>query len=468
MDIQILIAFIIYFCTLTGIGLLFYKRNKNLNDFILGNRSVNYWVTAIATQASDMGSWLFLAFPAAIYTRGLIECWTAIGLVVFMLLNWHFIAPKLRTATEQYRSLTLSSYFESRFSDTTGTIRIISAFLSVLFFTFYISSGLVGLGRLFESAFGIDYYMGIGIGVVTATLYTLIGGFMAVAWCDFFQGIFLLFMIILVPLYAFFITGGWSSISTAAQTNAIPLTIFPSDMSTLFNIIILVGGWGLGYFGQPHVLVNFMGIDDVRKIRYAKYIGITWQIIALTAATFIGLTGIAYFGQGIENSELLFIVMTKDFFPSLVAGFVLCGILAAILSTMDSHILLSGSVLAEDVYKKMINKHATSRQLLWISRAGASFVALLALMIALDNSHTIYGLVNYAWSGLGSSFGPLLITSLYSQRINRHGAIAGIITGGIVSGIWPYLNATILPLIPGFSLSLVALYLVSLLTRKQS
>lgn len=467
MELLILTAFIIYFCVLTGIGIFFYTKSKNESEFLLGGRSVNYWVTAIATQASDMGSWLFLAFPAAVYSRGLPEFWTAIGLIVFMFLNWHFIAPKLRVATEKYNSLTLTSYLNSRFQDTSGTIGVLCAMLSTLFFTFYIASGLVGLGRLFESAFGMEYHAGVIVGLASALGFTLIGGFLAVAWCNLFQGIFLLIMILLVPIYALYAIGGWHVVTAAAHVQNIPLTLIPPS-GNLLHILFLACGWGLGYFGQPHILVNFMGINDVKKIKFAKYVGISWQIIVLTSAACIGLVGIPYFMNApLANPELLFVVITKQLFFPLLAGFILCAILAATLSTMDTQILISGTVLAEDIYKKVLHPQASSSYIVWISRLCVIAVSAIALIIAWNNSNSVYDLVNYAWSGLGSSFGPLILTSLYSNYITRNGALAGIIVGGIVSGIWPYLNSSILPMIPGFSCSLLALFVVSMLEHTQ-
>lgn len=465
MEFLILTAFIIYFCILTGIGIFFYTRTKTEADFMVGGRSVNYWVTAIATQASDMSSWLFLAFPAALYAHGLPEAWTAIGLVIGMWCNWHFIAPKLRAVTEQYGSLTLSSFFEKRFNDTTGTLRLLSACMALVFFTFYIASSLVGLGRLFESAFGLSYQTGIIIGLLSAIIYTLVGGFIAVAWCDLFQGLFLLTMIVIVPIYTLYILGGIGPVLAAAHAHHLPLTLFPSLSGTLGSIL-LAFSWGLGYFGQPHILTNFMGIDDVRNVRYAKYVGISWQIIVLTAAACIGLIGIAYFNNSLTHHEMLFVIMTKQLFHPLLAGFILCGILAATLSTLDSHILISGSVVAEDLYKKFWHQQASPTTVMWASRIGSIAISSLGLFIARNNSASIYDLVNYSWSGLGSSFGPLVIMSLYSKHVTRQGAIAGLLVGGATSAFWPYLNSGILPLVPGFLAGLVTIWLVSRLQGK--
>ncbi len=460
---MILSAFVVYFCILASIGLLFYLKKENESEFVIGGRSINYFVTAIATQASDMSSWLFLGVPAMVYLHGLPEAWLGIGLVTGMFLNWHYIAPRLRTATANYHNMTISGYFESRLGDTSGVIRMISALFALYFFTCYIASSIVGLGRLFEAAFGIDYSLGIVAGLVCAMTYTLLGGFIAVAWCDLFQGLFLLAAIVIVPLYTIYTLGGWGTVASALVAHNIPLTLFPSVSGTLSSIM-LAASWGLGYFGQPHILTNFMAIDDVRNIRYAKYVGITWQIIVLTAAIGSGLVGIAYFNQSLiqaSSTELLFILLTKQLFFPLLAGFILCGILAATLSTMDRHILISGSVLAEDVYKRFFNKQADSRLIMNISRLGSLVISAIALFIARNNSASIYELVNYAWSGLGSSFGPLVIMCLYSTTVTRNGAVAGLLAGGITAGIWPSLQTPLLPLVPGFLVGLVTIYAVS-------
>ena len=465
MNIEFLIAFAIYFCILVAIGLIFYVKNKSAQDFMLGNRSLNYFVTAIAAQASDMSSWLFLAFPAAVYYNGFFELWTAIGLTIFMYLNWQFVAPKIRAATEKYQSLTLSSYFNSRFKDSTGSLRLVSALFCLLFFTFYISSGLVGMGRLFEGIFGISYHTGIFIGLLSALVYTLVGGFFAVAWCNLFQGIFMLAMLVLVASYSLFFYGGWDTISAVAQANHISLSLFPEHKSILHSLL-LVASWGLGYFGQPHILVYFMSIDDVRTIKYAKYVGITWMILALGAASLVGISGLAIGTYPIANPEMLFIIITKQLFIPIIAGFVLCGIFAATLSTMNSHILIAGSVLAEDIYKKYISPQASSMLQVWANRFGSLAISLVALTIAFNNSSTIYDLVNYAWSGLGSAFGPLLLLSLYSRSVSYAGAMSGIIVGGTVAAIWPFLNSTLMPMVPGFGLSLLAILAVSALAKR--
>jgi len=463
MSVQMIIAFAIYACALLGVGYYFSRKNESATDFIIGERSTNYFVTAVALQASDMSHWLFLGLPAVIYSFGLIRIWEAVGLVFFMFLSWHFIAPKIRVVTEKYQALTLFSYFEKRFFDQSGVIRLLSAIISVIFLTFYISSGLVALGRLFENAFGMSYQLGIFLGLAVTIIYTLIGGFVAVAWCDFFQGLFAASMIVLVPTLAYYTIGGWPVIAQVAAEKNISLSIIPAGTS-IWTILTLVFGWGPGYFGQAHLLTFFMGIDDPKKIKYAKYVGLTWQITVLLFAIFTGIVGIAYFNNG---GELIYVHLTKLLFTPLIAGFVLCAILAVTLSTLDTQILNVGAVLAEDVYAaRIFRKKTSSRAILFISRLCSIIVSIIAIFIAIDGSKTIYNLVNYAWSGMGSAFGPLVIASLYSKKVTRQGAIAGIITGALVSAVWPYFNTGILPLIPGFIASSLAIYIVSWVTRK--
>lgn len=460
-----LISFVIYFCVLSAIGLYFYHRNKNVADYSTGDRSLNYWVTAIATQASDMGSWLFLAFPAAIYTKGLFEFWTVIGLIFFTFLNWHFIAPKLRYATEKYNALTMSSFFCKRYNDHQGLLRIAGAVITIFFFTFYIAAGISAIGRLFELAFSISFGWGTLIGLACGLSYTLLGGFLAVAWCDLFQGLFLLAVIVFVPIYAFFFIDGFNAIQLAATAKQVSLSLISSEKS-LLTAIALAAGWGLGYFGQPHILINFMGIDDPKKMNRAKWVGLTWQVLVLSSSAFIGLVGMAFFENGLNNPELLFVIMTKQLFLPLIAGFVLCAILAATLSTLDSHILVSGSTLAEDLYLQLGNRKATPAESIRAARISSFLISIVALYIANNTSSSMYNLINYAWSGAGSAFGPLLIASLYSNYITHAGALSGMLTGALVAGLWHYSGYNLLPLIPGFFTSLCVLYGVSFFTKK--
>ncbi len=463
---MLLLAFITYFAALLCIGFYFYKKNQTAEHFMLGDRSVNYWVTAIATQASDMGSWLFLGFPAVVFTGGMFQCWTAIGLVVGMYATWVIVAPRLRSKTAELDSLTLSSYFAHVYGDTSGTLQLVSSACALIFFLFYIASGLVGLSLVFSSAFGLSYHVGILISVITTAAYTLIGGFVAVAWCNFFQGVFLLIMILLVPCMGYMHVGGWQSIVAAAQMKSVSLSLLASP-SEMLSALFLAASWGLGYFGQPHILVNFMGIDDVNNLKYARRIGILWQILVLLAAVAVGIIGIAFFAQGLPDSQAVFIDMTMILFHPFLAGLILCAIFAATLSTMDSLILVAGASIAEDIYKPFIAPKASQERLLFVSRVASIVISTIALMLAWQENMTVYGLVNYAWSGLGSTFGPLVVASLYINNIPHRVALIGLIAGAATSALWPLMFDS-LPLVPAFAVGFGILWIGSKFTCESS
>jgi len=475
MDFYALAAFLAYFAILLIIGLLAHKKLKSSADFILGNRSLNFWLTALSAHASDMSAWLFMAMPAAILVGGLSQSWIAFGLLIGMFLNWQFVAKKLRQETEKYNSYTLSSYFESRFHDRSGLIRLLTATMALIFLTCYLSAGMIAMGRLFESVFGIDYYIGLTIAMLVVVFYTSFGGFTTIAWVDLFQALFLLVIIILVPILAYLqLPDGLNTVYQAAAVQEIPLGFFQREsiysyMTTLFLIL----GWGLGYFGMPHILTKFMGIKNPEEINKSKYLGMSWQIIALIGSVAIGLMGIGFFGDPLENSELVFIDMVKALFHPFSAAFIVCAILAANMSTMDSQILVCGSVLSEDIYKHMFRSYASQKELLLVSRIGVVVISCISLGIAFSNNSSILDAVLYAWSGLGCSFGPLVLVSLYSKHANRSGAIAGIIFGGVTAGIWPLINRHFIempipPMVPGFAASLLSIALFSYLTRKPS
>jgi SSS family solute:Na+ symporter len=461
-----------YFVVLLLIASLSYRKQRSDKDFLLGNRSLNFWLTALSAHASDMSSWLFLGYPALIFTTGLFSAWAAIGLTFFMFLNWHFIAPKIRTVSEQMESLTLSSYFESRFSDTSGSIRLVSAVMSLLFFTFYITSGLQGLGTLVESLFNLNYFLGISIGLFIVMIYVFMGGYRTVAWIDLFQGFFLLGVIVFIPLYLLIQFGGFTPVMHAVEVKKLSTSLFPDfSIKTLWSILMTAAGWGLGYFGQPHIITKFMGIRKVEEMSKAKYLGISWQAIALGAATAVGLLGIFIFPQGLQDPEQVILNIVKTTLTPFFAGLVLCAILAATTNVMAAQILVVASNLSEDFYKRLFRRHASSFELLWVSRFSVVFISLVGFCIAFFRVSTIYELVQYSWSGLGASFGPLLLMSLYLKNINKYGAFAGILVGGLTAAIWPYFDHRyelgIPSLVSGFIFGSLAIQGISYLMRKR-
>lgn len=469
---NIAIAFFVYFCVLLCIGLASYRKQKSSADFIVGGRSLNFWVIALSAHASDMSSWLFMAFPAAIYIKGFSQIWMAVGLLLGMFLAWQFIAKKLRTSTEQLDSYTLPSFFEKRFKDSSGVIRVVTALISVVFLTCYLAAGLLSMGLLLESIFGIDYYIGLTLATLVVVIYTFAGGFITVVWTDLFQALFLLLVIVVVPVIAFStLPNGLETIRESAANQNIDLTFFGLPSADSFiSILFLVFGWGIGYFGQPHIVTKFMGIRDANELKKSKYVGMAWMVASLSAAVAVGVVSIAYFQSPLDKPELIFIEMIKTLFHPFVGGIFLCGIIAATMSTMDSQILVCASVLSEDFYKHIVKRKAGETELLLVAKSAVILVSLISLLIAFNKSASILDSIQYAWAGLGSAFGPLLLMSLYSKKTNREGAIAGIVVGGFVAAVWDSINPYIIDypvpsMIPAFSLSLLAIYAVSLAYR---
>ncbi len=467
------ISFVVYFSLLFIVAFSVRKKHASSKDMLLGNRKLNFWVTALSAQASDMSSWLFMAFPMSIFIGGMPLAWTALSLIVGMYCTWTFVAPKLRVVTEEYNCYTLSSYFAKRYGDPKNYLRTISSLLLLVFMTYYLAAGLIGIGFLFGSLFGMDYYLGILIALVVMVAYTFVGGFVSVAWADLFQGIFLLITIMIVPALALPYVGGFESIQQAAAQARISLDLFSlNGESSIQDILIPLLGWGLGYFGMPHILIKFMGIKHASELKKARNLGISWQILALGAAIAVGLVAIPFFKDGIQNPELIFVEMVKVLFHPLGAGLVMCGVLAATISTMDSQLLVGASSITEDLYKNILQPKLGSKKEVVVFRISVLALSLIAFWIALGKNMTIMDTVYFAWAGLGSCFGPLLLASLYSEKPNYYGAIAGILTGGFATIFWPACNAwlgcvPILSMIIAFPLSLAMIFVVSYLTKTQ-
>lgn len=475
MTTQYILSFITYFSILLGIGYISHRKQTSNSEFIVGNRSLNFWVTALSAHASDMSAWLFMGLPMAVYLQGLSGSWIGIGLMVGMFLTWQLIAEKLRTSTEKYDSYTLSTFFEKRFNDTSGTLRILTAIVLLFFLTFYLGAGLTAMGLLIESLFNINYWWGLSFALCVVVIYTFGGGFVTIAWTDLFQGIFLLFMISLVPILMIFrYPDVWTTISNlnVLKPHYLSLTGDMSFGSVLSSAFVALS-WGLGYFGMPHVITKFLGIKDAKEMKKSRNVGMTWQLLALTASIAVGVVGFAYYQGTLENPELVYVEMVKLLFHPFIAGFVLCGVLAANLSTMDSQLLVCASVIGEDLYKRFTKQEPSQKSLVRASRCGVIIIAILALIIAFDHEETIIEAVFYAWAGLGSAFGPLVLMSLYDSKANKYGAVCGIVIGALIGSIWPLINPYLfeynLPAtIPGFTLSLLAIYGVSRLTNNQA
>ncbi|MBP6892056.1 sodium/proline symporter [Candidatus Babeliales bacterium] len=457
-------SFSLYFAILLSIGVYFYRKTTNQSEFSLGNRSLNYWLTAIAAQASDMSDWLFMGFPGAIYLLGISGIWFAFGLALFMFLTWQYIAPQLRKQTESYQALTLASFFETKFQDQSGLIKIISGFFCLYFFTFYIAAGIVGLGKAFELIFKLPYHYGIIIGLTISLFYTLLGGLLAVAWSNLLQGTFLLVCIMLVPIFAINTKlGGFAQFHQSLQLlGSDYFSLWPQGGILVTCMAILK--WGPGYFGQPHILINFMSINNPENLSKAKWIGCSWQILALSAAVLVGVVGKVMLFPELGDAELVFIVMVKQMFTPFFAGLILCSILAATISTINIQSLISASLIAQDLYFPLFNSQRSARLQLLFTRLAIFIIPMLSLFIAWNRTG-VWNLVLYAWSGLGVTFGPIVILSLYSKQLNRYGVIAGLIAGGLTAILWP-LDGIIPVMVAGYIFNTTIALIVSKITNK--
>lgn len=468
-----LVAVALYFTVLIFVAARSYKRSMTDTDFIIGNRSMNFWLTAMSAHASDMSSWLFMGYPAMIYLLGVHQSWAGIGLLLFFFLNWQLIAPKVRAATEEYNSLTFSSFFENRLADTSGWIRVFTAIMLFVFYTIYISAALVGMGLVLNTLFGLNYHIGVIIGILIVVPYVFIGGYLTLATIDLFQGIFLLGVIVFVPLYLLPQVGGFAGIQRALEMKSLSTSLFQGFTPTsLANTFFLTVGWGLGYFGQPHIITKFMGIKKISDIWKSQTFGMSWMTLALGSATLIGLVGIPFFRQTLLTPSEVFILMVRESFAPFFVGVILCAVFAATINAMSSMVLVLASSMTEDLYKKLINPEASSKKLLKVSRICVVIVSLVAFLIAINKIDTIYGLVLYAWSGLGAAFGPLLLLCLYMRHINKYGAWTGILLGGTFAAFWPLMSKNlpleIPPLPPAFALSFLSIWLISKWTKKKS
>jgi sodium/proline symporter len=462
-------AFLVYLVGMLAIGFICYRLTKNLSDYILGGRGLGPGVAALSAGASDMSGWLLLGLPGALYAAGMNQIWIAVGLTIGAYLNWQFVAKRLRVYTEVAQdAITIPDYLDNRFRDTSKALRVLSAVVILVFFTFYVSSGLVGGAVLFEQTFGLNYNVALWVGALVIISYTFLGGFLAVSWTDFVQGILMFLALVIVPIVAISEMGGWEA--TVARVGGLEPT-YNSALTdvTLLGIVSLMG-WGLGYFGQPHILARFMAIRSAADVPTARLIGMGWMVLSLYGAIFTGYAGIAYFADApLDNPETVFMAFTQILFNPWVSGFLLAAILAAIMSTIDSQLLVSSSAVTEDFYKAFLRKTAGDRELVWVGRISVVAVALIALLLAQDPESRILDLVAYAWAGFGAAFGPVLILSLFWRRTTRNGALAGLLVGAVTVIVWAQIEGGVFDMyeiVPGFILCTLAVVLVSLADRE--
>lgn len=510
-DWYVFCSFVGYLALMLVIGFIFSKRQESLGDYYLGGRKMNKWVVALSAQASDMSGWLLMGLPGAIYVGGFSEAWIGVGLLIGTYLNWKIVAHRLRRYSQVCAdAITIPDFICNRFRDKTGISRIVAAVIILVFFTFYTASGFVSAAKLFTSTFGIPetlsvcgfsmsgYQLCLWVAALVVVSYTLLGGYMAVCWTDFIQGSLMFFAIVLVPAIVVCNAGGFAS--TVDQINAINpylqslFTNASTGKAAGFLGLVSCMAWGLGYFGMPHILVRFMSINNPAEVKGSRRIAMTWVVISLMAATVIGLVFHLYLKQkGLDiaqvgnDPEKMFMVMingifSTGFFARVFAGILLSAIMAAIMSTADSQLLVSASSFSNDLYKVILRKKATNRELIVVSRLAVGAVALSALVMAMDTSSDFFKvvmkMVSFAWAGFGAAFGPLILLALFWRRTTLAGAISGMVVGALTCFVWKFVLSAdaalvssypilgVYELAPGFLFALVSTVVVSLVTKK--
>ena len=512
-DWIVLATFIGYLAFMLGIGFYFTNRQESLGDYYLGGRKMNKWVVALSAQASDMSGWLLMGLPGAVYLGGFSEAWIGIGLLIGTYLNWKIVAHRLRVYSHVCRdSITIPDFVANRFRDPTGISRIIAAIIILVFFTFYTASGFVSCAKLFTSTFGIPetihlggltlsgYQMCLWVGALVVVGYTFLGGYMAVCWTDFVQGTLMFVAIVLIPAVVVCQAGGFAAtVNQLNEINPYLQSLFTS--ATTMKATGFIGlasclAWGLGYFGMPHILVRFMSIDNPAEVKGSRRIAMTWVTISLGAAIVIGLVFHLYLkmrGLTLQDvggdPERMFMIMingifSTGFFARVLAGLLLSAIMAAIMSTADSQLLVSASSFSNDLYKVVLRKKASNRELIFVSRLAVAAVAIAAIALAMNTNSAFFKvvmkMVSFAWAGFGAAFGPLILLALFWKRTNLAGAISGMVVGAVTCFVWKfgvsadYLAAhpdsilNLYELVPGFIFAFAAIVVVSLVTGKPS
>ena len=462
-----LVVFIIYLVFMIGIGVFFFLRSKGANekDYFLGGRQMGAWVSALSAGASDMSAWVLMGLPASVYLAGMGQTWIAIGLAIGYALSWIFEAPRLRRfSIVANDSITIPQYLTNRFLSKSKALQIICAVIFVFAYTIYAASSILACGTLFNTVIGMDATVAMFIAAAIIIGYTFLGGFSAVCWTDFFQGLLMLAALLVAPIFALALVRS-GEVQASAQ--------FPANYWSFaenWKDIASGLGWGLGYFGMPHIIIRFMSLRSQKELRKSSVIGISWTVIILVMSVMAGAVGRVFMGE-ISDSATVFIQMTRRIFPPVISGVLLSAILAASMSTADSQLLASASAFASDVYKPVFRKNASDKEMLWAGRLVVVVIAIIALLIAVNpKSGTIMDLVANAWGVFGAAFGPTILLSLFWCRLTFSGAAAGIVCGAAVDILWlAFLKGTgLYEIIPGFAAGLIAAVVVSKLTPAPS
>lgn len=471
MKLWSIIAIGVYLLILLTIGYYSYKKTSNLSDYMIGGRGLGPLVTALSAGASDMSGWMLMGLPGAVYLTGISNIWIGIGLTVGAYFNYLLLAPRFRVYTEIANdSMTIPDYLENRFKDKSNILRLVSGIVILVFFILYVSSGLVAGGKLFVDTYKLTYTMGVVVTLSVVVLYTYYGGFLAVSLTDFFQGTLMFICLITVPIVAY-MNIGVDAGTFINKVKAIDPKLFDIFRGTSIASIISLLAWGLGYFGQPHIIVRFMAIKSAKELKSARRIGIGWMAIGLLGAVVSGIIGLVYFTEHnspLSDPETVFLRLGDILFHPFITGIILSAVLAAIMSTISSQLLVCSSSITKDFYLAFFNKEASEKQQMVIGKLAVLVIAAFATVLAYLPNKTILDIVGQAWAGFGSSFGPVLLLSLYWKRMTKWGALSGMIVGGLTVILWIVLGLSsfLYEMIPGFSLSLLSVIIVSLLTKK--
>lgn len=477
-QIEITITFLAYFVAMLGVGYIAWQRTQSSVDYFLGGRSLGPWSVALSAGASDMSGWLLLGLPGYAFAAGFEAFWLGLGLLGGTWLNWLVVAHRLRIySAVADDSLTLPEFFANRFSDLKFVLQPVSAGFILIFFLFYTSSGLVAGGKLFESVFGVDYELAVILGMLSVVSYTLFGGFLAVCWTDLVQGLLMSAALLIVPVTVLEVTGGADQLFTEIeQINPHLTNLFTDRQGEALSVMTVLSllGWGLGYFGQPHIMARFKAIKSGHQLTLARRIAVSWTGISMVGALLVGLTGIIYTqrqGLVLDDPEAIFMLMVNTLFHPVIAGILLAAILAAIMSTADSQLLVCSTAVAEDFYRNMLRPNATQGEILRVGRIAVVGIAVLATVLALNPDSSVLDMVSYAWAGFGAAFGPALLFSLYWKRMNGLGALAGIVVGGVTVVVWRSASGGIFEvyeMIPGFIAAAAAIVVFSLVGKAPS
>ena len=471
-QVFIFIALGLYFAAMIVIGFLAFRRTADHEDYMLGGRDLPPWVAALSAGASDMSGWLVMGLPGAIYLSGLIEAWIAVGLTIGAYLNWLLVAPRLRAYTQVSRnSITVPSFFENRVRDSSRLLRVLAGVVILVFFTLYISSGMVAGGFFFESSFNSDYLFGMVLVAGVTLLYTMFGGFLGASFTDVVQGLMMVIALIVVPIAAIIAVGGFGEVATYVEDLAPNhISLIGGTALTGGTILAIISSlaWGLGYFGQPHIIVRFMALRNPGQAKAARRIGMSWMIISLIGAVFSGFVGIAYMahrGIDLANPETVVLVMSQTLLHPFIAGLVLAAVLAAIMSTISSQLIVASSALVEDLFK-VVKKEPSPRLLVVLGRLTVLGVGIIAALLAIIPNDTILGLVSFAWAGFGAAFGPLILLSLFWRKLTNWGALAGMFVGAAGVFIWKAVWPEMYELLPSFICATIVAVVVSLITHR--